>query len=1201
MKLRIFAAGALICAAHLAEADSPTSTPIFRHTFNSLSDESGAYAGQACNGAFLEKVGNEGIVNLGDNDGYFDFGTELGQLISSLSGDFSISVNLCIPTSTTLGQNGNFIFNFSQSSSTGYLFFGANQSRYSITETNWTGEQTVSADIQFPKGEWTNLIVVQKGSVASIYFNGELKKSATVSLLPSAIGNTQQNWLGRSPYTGDVMLKGAMYSDFRIYNSALSSSDIATLGADPSLKPLNDAIAREEIEKALASLSFDFSDVRNNLVLPTDFGNGITAVWESDNHSLISPSGVVTRPEEGKADGHLTLKVTVSLGDVSITHDYPATVAARLSDSESVEFDLSRLSLRGNLSDLRSDLLLPSSTTEGSSILWKSSDTNFLSNTGKLMNLAAKGSGTKEVTLTATAFKHESSATRDFTINIAEDEGYDSYLFVYFPSNEDENLYYALSTDGFNYTPLNNGNKIMASDTVAIKKGIRDPHILRGVDGKTFYMVATDMRCAEGWDSNRGIVLYKSSDLVNWTHSTVNFPDRFPEWKNVTHVWAPEAIWDPDYSNSDGTKGRYMVYFSLLTTDGKCPYDKIYYSYANDDFTDLLTDPVFLYDRGSATIDGDIVFDQRDNLYHMVYKNEGSGGICQVTASRLTASPGELPGSQWGNPSGTLQQTDVAVEGAGLFRMINSDTWILMYDCYGSGYYQFCSSDDLENFTLVAQTTTSGAFTPRHGTVIQLTPEETSRLLAEYPIATQSPVIKGARNINVRSDRFKLVGQTIQLAVRPNTDLSNFDPDLYSSLGATITPTGAQDFSNGPISYTVSNGTTSKTYDVSVTIEANPVLPGFKADPEIMFSHKTGRFYIYPTSDGYSGWSGYSFNAYSSTDLVNWQLENCILDLSTSDVTWATGNAWAPSIEEKFEDGAYRYYFYFSGHNPEYDRKTLGCAISDSPTGPFHDLGHPLIHTNITDGQLIDSDVFTDPADKKTYFYWGNGSLVASRLDPNMTTISDPQVITPAGGTLSTYAFREGIYVFKRNGIYYFLWSVDDTGASNYHVAYGTSTSPMGPISVAENPVILSQDRSAGIYGTGHNSIIQIPGRDEWYIVYHRINRNYLSNDPGCHREVCIDRLEFNADGSIKPVTPTHRGIDPVDISDYIRDLSGTERVTISPDDIQPARITSTLYYDTAGRLVGSSKPATAGIYIRLDRLENGGSKTSKVIIRPNN
>lgn len=124
-----------------------------------------------------------------------------------------------------------------------------------------------------------------------------------------------------------------------------------------------------------------------------------------------------------------------------------------------------------------------------------------------------------------------------------------------------------------------------------------------------------------------------------------------------------------------------------------------------------------------------------------------------------------------------------------------------------------------------------------------------------------------------------------------------------------------------------------------------------------------------------------------------------------------------------------------------------------------------------------------------------------SRYSISKTSWSGEQTVSPdmrfpQGGSLATYAFREGVYVFYRDGKYYFLWSVDDTGARNYHVAYGTSDSPMGPIKVAEDPIVLVQDGNNEIYGTGHNSVIQIPGRDEWYIVYHRINKKFVSKGP---------------------------------------------------------------------------------------------------------
>jgi hypothetical protein len=309
----------------------------------------------------------------------------------------------------------------------------------------------------------------------------------------------------------------------------------------------------------------------------------------------------------------------------------------------------------------------------------------------------------------------------------AKENRHESYLFVYFPSNDNENIYYAISDDGYNYTPLNKGQRVIAADSCTEKGGLRDPHVLRGHDG-WFYLVATDMKCAEGWSSNRGLVMMRSRDLIHWAHAKVNFPTKYKgtKFEHVVRVWAPETIFDP-------VKGKYMVYFSLLTNEGSIPYDKVYYCYANKSFTDLEGEPTYLYDRGSATIDMDIVFNKRDGLYHGFFKNEGEGGICQVTAKSLTPSKGKVPGSQWSKPSGPLQQTKVAVEGAGVFQLADQKSWILMYDCYTSGYYQFCSSTDLNKFSFVKNTVTKGAFTPRHGTVMTLNPAETAKLKAAFP------------------------------------------------------------------------------------------------------------------------------------------------------------------------------------------------------------------------------------------------------------------------------------------------------------------------------------------------------------------------------------------------------------------------------------------------------------------------------------
>lgn len=298
-----------------------------------------------------------------------------------------------------------------------------------------------------------------------------------------------------------------------------------------------------------------------------------------------------------------------------------------------------------------------------------------------------------------------------------------AYLFAYFTGNapEQEQIHLAYSYDGFNYTPLNNGRQIIDSDTIAIMKGVRDPHILRGHDGN-FYMVVTDMRSSLGWASNRGIVLLRSKDMVTWEHHTVHFPERFKgtNLEHVTRVWAPQTIWDEKVQ-------KYLVYFSLLTDDGSIPYDRVYCAYANADFSDLEETPRVFFDYGQAAIDTDIVQDAY-GTYHIFFKTEGAKqkGIKQYVARDLN------DWQSWRMIDGYCQDTQDAVEGSGVFPLL-SGGWCLMYDCYMAGFYQFCKSEDLLFFKAVKNTETKGVFTPRHGTIMQITKKELKRLLKAFP------------------------------------------------------------------------------------------------------------------------------------------------------------------------------------------------------------------------------------------------------------------------------------------------------------------------------------------------------------------------------------------------------------------------------------------------------------------------------------
>ncbi|WP_299090228.1 family 43 glycosylhydrolase [uncultured Metabacillus sp.] len=345
---------------------------------------------------------------------------------------------------------------------------------------------------------------------------------------------------------------------------------------------------------------------------------------------------------------------------------------------------------------------------------------------------------------------------------------------------------------------------------------------------------------------------------------------------------------------------------------------------------------------------------------------------------------------------------------------------------------------------------------------------------------------------------------TVHFKEGQGTDVTNLIPTITLLPGSTVSPASgaAQDFTN-PVTYTVTDKEGNKQeWTVKVEMYPSGTLPGLYADPQIAVFGDT--YYLYPTTDGFEGWSGSQFKAFSSKDLINWKDEGVILDLATDDVTWADNRAWAPTITEK--DGTYYYYFSADAN--------IGVATSTSPAGPFKDaLGKPLVPSGLYPGQAIDPYVFKDD-DGQYYFYWGNGNLFGAKLKEDMVSFAqDPVNMTPAN-------FREAPVVFKRNGMYYLMWSEDDTGSENYQVAYATGSSPMGPWT--KKGVILSKDLSLGIKGPGHHSVLNIPDTDDYYIVY---ARHAIPDGNGFNREVVIDKMEFNEDGTIKQVKPTLKGI----------------------------------------------------------------------------
>ena len=140
---------------------------------------------------------------------------------------------------------------------------------------------------------------------------------------------------------------------------------------------------------------------------------------------------------------------------------------------------------------------------------------------------------------------------------IPQEKDMSAYLLVYF-SDSDHSVHFAVSHDGYSFTALNDNKPVISGDSISDQRGIRDPHIYRGPDG-CFYMAMTDLhiyakkhglreseweRADEyGWGNNRGLVLMKSSDLINWTHNETRLDKLFPEeFGEIGCAWAPHTI-----------------------------------------------------------------------------------------------------------------------------------------------------------------------------------------------------------------------------------------------------------------------------------------------------------------------------------------------------------------------------------------------------------------------------------------------------------------------------------------------------------------------------------------------------------------------------------------------------------------------------------------------------------------------------------
>lgn len=327
---------------------------------------------------------------------------------------------------------------------------------------------------------------------------------------------------------------------------------------------------------------------------------------------------------------------------------------------------------------------------------------------------------------------------RDFEYKnaVPQEKDMSAYLMV-FHKDDTHSLHMALSNDGYTFTALNDGKPVITGDTIADQKGIRDPHIYRGPDG-AFYMSMTDLhiyakqagfrdteweREGYGWGNNRGLILMKSWDLIDWKRTNIRFDELSARFKEIGCAWAPETTYDDK-------AGKLMVYFTMrYGTEAS----RLYYVYLNEDYNRLESMPKVLFEYPNekvTALDADIT--KIGDRYHMFYvSHDGQAGIKQAVSDKINGDYVFDP--RWYDPE------PKACEAPNLWKRIGEEKWVLMYDCYGQEKHNFgfTETSDFVNFKSLGHFNEgimkiTNIESPKHGAIIQLTKEEADKLAKRW-------------------------------------------------------------------------------------------------------------------------------------------------------------------------------------------------------------------------------------------------------------------------------------------------------------------------------------------------------------------------------------------------------------------------------------------------------------------------------------
>lgn len=314
-----------------------------------------------------------------------------------------------------------------------------------------------------------------------------------------------------------------------------------------------------------------------------------------------------------------------------------------------------------------------------------------------------------------------------------------AYLFAYFrndaKSTNGENVFYAVSKDGYNYEALNGGVPVASASQGTGHS--RDPYIMKAQDGAEYkyYMVATDANTTNNYN-NTGLHTWGSNDLITWDElANPQFAtDKGGGSKTITNMcWAPEAIWDP-------VAGKYMVYFATNEADSAANESaKIYYSYTADFRT--FTEKKVLFDPGYGVIDADIT--PYGNGYVMLYKKEASSG---TGAKKVwyTFKTGKSPSNSDGEYDAANAKifesvSNTQAEGPQVFPISGTSSYGVLVDYFSDGGFGFSYTSDFESYSKISADNCSiNHLNPSHGCIIPISDMEYYNLSQAFGKATST-------------------------------------------------------------------------------------------------------------------------------------------------------------------------------------------------------------------------------------------------------------------------------------------------------------------------------------------------------------------------------------------------------------------------------------------------------------------------------